>query len=66
MNKTLPAGCDQQGRFDTRMHRVTRTDDDPPREPMTDGDRMALLIISVVSVVCIVGAVAVVWTRWLP
>jgi hypothetical protein len=64
--KTLPAGCDQQGRYETRTHRVTCTDDDPPREPMTIGDKLALAVVLFVGGLAFWGAVAVAWTRWLP
>jgi hypothetical protein len=42
------------------------TDDDPPREPMTTGDRVALACILLVGWLALVAGVSVAWSRWLP
>ncbi len=67
------AHIDQRGGFHfvhssqpEAAHAASEFDSDPdaPREPMSEADKVALLIIALVSVAAVGGTIIKLWSRW--
>lgn len=41
-------------------------DDGPPRDPLSAGDLVALMVIMFVSALCVIGTAVVIVARWQP